>query len=171
MLTENTGIHMCDSGGENGRHWQRNQKKKLKDFINEPDIKKDDGLIIKSIFHHLLESCEYLPEETKLFETWLKQDKTRYNSLSEIEEFMSKYTHQNKKINIIYTYNEENVLSQDIQFLYGGDIYESDSEDFRNIKEPTTDARGYDGAVTKKGQSLIDKRAGKQKERVLKSDN
>ena len=45
-----------------------------------------------------------------------------------------------------------------------GDIYESDSEDFRNIKEPTTDARGYDGAVTKKGQSLIDKRAGKQKE-------
>jgi hypothetical protein len=126
MLTENTGIHMCDSGGENGRHWQRNQKKKLKDFINEPDIKKDDGLIIKSIFHHLLESCEYLPEQTKLFETWLKQDKTRYNSLSEIEEFMAKYTHQNKKINIIYTYNEENVLSQDIQFLYGGDIYESD---------------------------------------------
>jgi len=45
-----------------------------------------------------------------------------------------------------------------------GDIYESDSEDFRNIKEPTTDARGYDGAVTKKGQSVIDKRAGKQKE-------
>ena len=36
---------------------------------------KDDGLIIKSIFHHLLESCEYLPEQTKLFETWLKQDK------------------------------------------------------------------------------------------------
>ena len=45
-----------------------------------------------------------------------------------------------------------------------GDIYESDSEDFRNIKEPTTDARGFDGAVTKKGQSLIDKRAGTQKE-------
>ena len=29
MLTENTGVHMCDSGGENGRHWQRNQKKNL----------------------------------------------------------------------------------------------------------------------------------------------
>ena len=26
---------MCDSGGENGRHWQRNQKKKLKDVLNE----------------------------------------------------------------------------------------------------------------------------------------
>ena len=45
-----------------------------------------------------------------------------------------------------------------------GDIYESDSEDFTQVKEPTTDARGFDGAVTKKGQSLIDKRAGKQKE-------
>ncbi len=27
MLTENTGVHMCDSGGKNGRHWQKNQKK------------------------------------------------------------------------------------------------------------------------------------------------
>ena len=26
MLTENTGVAMCDSGGEDGRHWQRNQK-------------------------------------------------------------------------------------------------------------------------------------------------
>ena len=27
MLTENTGVAMCDSGGDDGRHWQRNQKK------------------------------------------------------------------------------------------------------------------------------------------------
>ena len=127
MLTENTGIHMCDSGGENGRHWQRNQKKKLKDFKNESYISYDEyGHCYKSLFHHLVESCKYLPEQTKLYETWLKQDKTRYNSLNEIEEFMAKYTHQNKKINCIYTYNEENVLSQDIQFVFGGDIYESD---------------------------------------------
>jgi hypothetical protein len=45
-----------------------------------------------------------------------------------------------------------------------GNIYENDTEDFRNIKEPTTDAKGFPGAVTSKGQSLIDKRAGKQKE-------
>lgn len=25
MLLENTGVHMCDSGGENGRHWQINR--------------------------------------------------------------------------------------------------------------------------------------------------
>ena len=42
-----------------------------------------------------------------------------------------------------------------------GDIYESDSEDFRNVKEPTTDARGFDGAVTAKGQAMMDMRIGK----------
>ena len=42
-----------------------------------------------------------------------------------------------------------------------GDIYESDSEDFRNRKEPTTDARGFDGAVTAKGQAMMDMRIGK----------
>ena len=45
-----------------------------------------------------------------------------------------------------------------------GNIYENDTEDFRDMKEPTTDAKGFPGAVTSKGQALIDKRAGKQKE-------
>ena len=127
MLTEKTGVHMCDSGGDNGRHWQRNQKKKLKDFKNEVDISYDkDGHCTKSLFWHLVESCEYLQDETKLLETWIKQDKNRSNSWHDVEEFMSKYIHRDKKINCIYTYNEDNVLSQDIQFLYSGNIYDSD---------------------------------------------
>ena len=127
MLTENTGVAMCDSGGEDGRHWQRNQKKKLKDFKNEIDISYDkDGQCTKSLFWHLVENCKYLQDETKLLETWSKQDKNRSNSWNDVEEFMSKYIHRDKKINCIYTYNEDNVLSQDIQFLYGGDIYDSD---------------------------------------------
>jgi hypothetical protein len=36
MLHENTGIHMLDSGFDNGRHWQQNAKKTIKDFMNEP---------------------------------------------------------------------------------------------------------------------------------------
>ena len=32
MLKENTGIAMCDSGGDNGRSWQRNADKTLEDF-------------------------------------------------------------------------------------------------------------------------------------------
>jgi len=35
MLTENTGKAMCDSGGTDGRHWQRNQET---NFNNEPEI-------------------------------------------------------------------------------------------------------------------------------------
>ena len=35
MLTESTGKHFLDSGGENGRNWQRNQKKSFKDLTQE----------------------------------------------------------------------------------------------------------------------------------------
>lgn len=37
MLTESTGTAICDSGGADGRHWQRNQKKTIDDFINSPE--------------------------------------------------------------------------------------------------------------------------------------
>ena len=67
MLTEDTGKHFLDSGGENGRHWQYNQKKSIKDFMNEPEISKDDDIITKSLFHHLNESCEYLPDDARIY--------------------------------------------------------------------------------------------------------
>jgi len=38
MLKENTGIHMLDSGGDDGRHWQHNQDR---DFESEPEITYD----------------------------------------------------------------------------------------------------------------------------------
>lgn len=38
MLTENTGIAMMDSGGENGRAWQRNAGKTVADFLKEPEV-------------------------------------------------------------------------------------------------------------------------------------
>jgi len=37
MLTENTGSHFLDSGGAYGRNWERNQKKSIKDFWEEPE--------------------------------------------------------------------------------------------------------------------------------------
>ena len=36
MMTENTGSHMLDSGGANGRNWQRNQGKDLEYFKSLP---------------------------------------------------------------------------------------------------------------------------------------
>lgn len=55
MLKENTGIALCDSGGESGRSWQHNQTKKLKDFRNEPEVSYEHdgcGMTI-SLFHYL----------------------------------------------------------------------------------------------------------------------
>jgi hypothetical protein len=65
MLTENTGRAICDSGGESGRHWQRNQKKTIDDFQAEPSCTLEiskyerddkvsyDSYISISLFHHL----------------------------------------------------------------------------------------------------------------------
>ena len=59
MLTECTGKDMCDSGGDSGRHWQRNAKKTIEDFENEPEehIYKDGDYIYRdlSVFHYLSE--------------------------------------------------------------------------------------------------------------------
>ena len=49
MMIENTGTHFLDSGGEDGRHWQRNQKKTLKDFENEEYISKE-MVILQSLY-------------------------------------------------------------------------------------------------------------------------
>lgn len=38
LLTTSTWSALCDSGGAYGRHWERNQKKSIQDFIREPEI-------------------------------------------------------------------------------------------------------------------------------------
>ena len=59
MLTENTGKHFLDSGGDNGRQWQRNAGKTLADFEAEPeetftfDYKYGDIQRTVSVFHYL----------------------------------------------------------------------------------------------------------------------
>jgi len=59
MLTECTGVHMCDSGMSDSRHWQRNQKKSIEDFENEPEehIYKEGNYIYRdlSVYHYLSE--------------------------------------------------------------------------------------------------------------------
>lgn len=56
MLMENTGIALCDSGGESGRSWQRNQKKTIQDFMDEREVSWDyefDSGATISLFHYL----------------------------------------------------------------------------------------------------------------------
>lgn len=42
MLTTSTGTHFLDSGGDNDRAWQRNQKRTIEDFRNEVEVEIDD---------------------------------------------------------------------------------------------------------------------------------
>lgn len=138
MLTESTGTHFLDSGGEDGRHWQRNQKKSLLDFMNEKDIEIDRSepeypIVYKSVYHHLNECLEYMPSLTNDLNEWIKKDpyhcidnpEGRSNDWGGVEEFMQEYL-TDDKIHCVYTYNFDCVLSQSIQYLHCGDIYDND---------------------------------------------
>ena len=41
MLTESTGTNFLDSGGDNGRFWQRNQLRTLEDFKKDELVEID----------------------------------------------------------------------------------------------------------------------------------
>lgn len=66
MLTTSTGKHLLDSGDAYGRNWQRNQKRTIDDFIDEPEAtlnitKRGDTLdydVNISLFHFLDKSLE-----------------------------------------------------------------------------------------------------------------
>tara|TARA_R110000764_G_scaffold58016_1_gene126157 strand:+ start:24 stop:608 length:585 start_codon:yes stop_codon:yes gene_type:complete len=136
MLTESTGTNMCDSGGVSGRAWQRNQKKSLQDFKDEPtetieDKETDYPFRTVSVFHHLVDSCTYLDEENKHLKEWINQDAYNWSdnpegrcasSLEDIDNYMSE-TYE-LRTDCINTYNDECDLSQTLQFIRLGDIYD-----------------------------------------------
>ena len=114
MLTENTGRHMLDSGGENGRSWQRNQVKSLEDFKNEArtrfDVKYYDATI--SLFHHLTEKLTYSPEWTAAFNEYAA---TREDGWLELMESFPTEMGM-KRLFTENSYNRESLLSQVIQY-------------------------------------------------------
>ena len=137
MLTESTGEHMLDSGQDDGRHWQRNQKKSLKDFENEPrlillDQDSNYPYYEKSTFHHWADSCIYLPRENADLVEWVSQNEYDYfknengrslGSMYDIEDYMLET--YNLEPRVINTCNEESSLTQSIQFITLGDTYDS----------------------------------------------
>lgn len=144
MLTESTGTHMLDSGGDNNRHWQRNQQKSLEDFENEPrmillDEDTDYPYYVKSTFHHLIDSCTYLPEENEKLLDWVNEDKYHYSKnpegrsldcLYDIEKYMelrffNDFDHS-RGTEVTNTYNFDCSLDQTLQYITIGDTYECD---------------------------------------------
>jgi len=133
MLKENTGVHMLDSGGNYGRHFERN---KNIDFnkINkiEVELNEYDGqlevILTKNVYWYLIENLKItdLSEKlNKMFKGGCNKD-TGY--LTEMEDFIE-LVNQNTKMysNQVYnTSNGEDFLSQTLQ--YG--LFEVDKRTF-----------------------------------------
>lgn len=131
MLTESTGIHFLDSGGDSGRHWQRNQKKSIEDFINEQyeTIEKDGDYYYRtlSLFHYLTEGLE-LDHICNEFNEINNNIKEWNSDIPGVSQEAEDYLYNNYEFKSISerdnTYNYDSDLSQDIILQF----YEIDSD-------------------------------------------
>lgn len=135
MLIENTGVHMLDSGGDNGRMWQRNQGKTLQNFMNEPEVSyefdsdepKDSSDInyTISVFHYLTKNIELNDECNAFNKTEPKDWDSEVYGTSQ-----AKITALKKKGFVIgesfNTYNYNSSLSQVLQ----GTFIKRDSDNY-----------------------------------------
>ena len=123
MLTENTGRHMLDSGGESGRAWQRNQALTLDDFRNEPRVTLDAKYydVTLSTFHFLTEKLTYSEEWTEELNDYAA---SRNDYWLEIMESFPQSMGW-KRLFTENSYNHESLLSQVIQYTvyYTGEEY------------------------------------------------
>jgi len=137
MLTEPTGTHFLDSGGDSGRHWQHNQERTCRDFANDPiyriyDIDTDYPYCEKSVYHHLVDSLEYLDQANKDLIAWVDADPYHWDKnpegrcLSSMNDVMEYIEPKNPDVREYNTYNGECDLTQNLHFIYLGDTYGSD---------------------------------------------
>ncbi len=118
LLKQNTGSHFLDSGGAYGRHWERNQ---ARTFQDEPDASVefwagDSPNFTLNLFHYLRGRIQYNARLHRSFHAWehraANEDK---NWMQCMEEYVAERTGQTPTV--YYSYNWENNLSQDIQFV------------------------------------------------------
>ena len=121
MFTENTGASVLDSGGAYGRHWQRNQKFTIDDFVNREMITYDEDFEYHSVdtFKFLSEKLD-VDDETdelnELFDEFINRDENLdENYLHLMSEFISELLIENYD-KIDNTYNFNNTLTQDFQY-------------------------------------------------------
>ena len=151
MLTENTGTHFLDSGGGNGRHWQRNQIKTIKDFQDEPeatlsfDVFGDDIHLDStvSVFHKLskvLDECKICKDFNAMkVNNW---DSQNYMGVSkEGENFLNSFGFSKLENNETWnTYNWSICFSQVVQ---GTNLISDNNENYVLIQiHQGADVRG-----------------------------
>ena len=149
MLIENTGTHMLDSGGANGRGWQRNQKKTIEDFENEQDevyqldAKYKEIYRTVSVFHYLTNNlevdniCEHFNNLQNAFDNWDADADVYGVSFQAFE-----YLQNNFDIEVQRTWNTYNGESDLSQILQGANITINDEEYILIQIHNGADARG-----------------------------
>tara|TARA_R100001440_G_scaffold74159_1_gene99392 strand:+ start:442 stop:1029 length:588 start_codon:yes stop_codon:yes gene_type:complete len=125
MLTESTGTHMCDSGGDNNRNWQRNQKRTLQDFKNDDieTIEKDGDYYYRtvSLFHYLTDGLELdslCDEFNYLNKNPEKWDSDLWGVCEEAHKYLRHYFPLKEEDEIYNSYNWDSDLSQTIQYQF-----------------------------------------------------
>jgi hypothetical protein len=126
MLTECTGVALCDSGGAYGRNWERQQGKTVDDFMKESEVQGEydsEGNLeyyTISVFHYLRNQLELdviCREFNKInipADNW--DDERFYGVSAEGGKFLD--TFKTKEQNTFNSYNGESALSQVIQGTY-----------------------------------------------------
>lgn len=70
MFTENTGTHMLDSGGANGRKWQQLAGMTAADFLARPCLEIDEYGMSRDMWHLLNDCLEYAPYLDGAWQQW-----------------------------------------------------------------------------------------------------
>lgn len=150
LLTQNTGVHMCDSGGAYGRNWERNQKKTIKDFMNEDeesyqfDFKYNEIYRNVSVFHYLSgldldEVCEkFNRRQGADWEGELPGKDCVYGVSNRAAEWLS----DNHEVEVEYTFNTYNGDSDLSQILQGSRLLINDETYYLIQVHGGCDARG-----------------------------
>lgn len=120
MLTENTGRSILDSGGAYGRNWERNQGREVESFLAEPEASQDWDYVSLSVFHWLRNRLEFDPQMDRRLELWTALRSNDDPWLVEAETFAAAWE-GHEHLRVYNSYNEENCLSQDIQWVEIGE--------------------------------------------------
>jgi hypothetical protein len=116
MMTENTGRHILDSGGQSGRSWQRNAGMTAKEFAARPTADLHEyGYLNIDLFHYLTDVLHYEAEADAAFQEWAAA-RPDDGWLQLMEEYAADEELGHEFKFTWNSYNGESALSQVIQF-------------------------------------------------------
>ena len=132
ILTEDTGINGLDSGGVNGRGWQRNRL--IDDWNALPtvdvDTCGDDIMISYSTFHYLNNFLDITDESERLNNVMKgvmeESGASYYDDMEEFLSFADVGPDPDGYTGIVNTYNYDNIIDHVLQYA----IFEVDGESY-----------------------------------------